>query len=114
MKHTFSFLFIILSHFFLSQQGKIINNQSIAFEISDKNDPIEFIVYDTKLDHKKPVFLWCQGSLPYPMYVNSKEEGLWLIGGGITNFDIANIVKNYHLVIISMPKTPLITDEKRY
>ncbi|WP_159436394.1 hypothetical protein [Chryseobacterium indoltheticum] len=48
------------------------------------------------------------------MYVNSKEEGLWLIGGGITNFDIANIVKNYHLVIISMPKTPLITDEKRY
>ncbi len=56
--------------------------------------------------------MWCQGSLPYPIYVNSKEEGIWLIGGGITNFDISNIVKNYHLVIISMPKTPLVADEK--
>lgn len=112
MKLKISFLFIILSQFFISQQGKIINNQSTAFEISDKNDPIEFIVYDTKLEQKKPVFLWCQGSLPYPIYVNSKEEGLWIIGGGITNFDVENIVKNYHLVIISMPKTPLIADEK--
>ncbi|REC45649.1 alpha/beta hydrolase fold domain-containing protein [Chryseobacterium sp. 5_R23647] len=112
MKFRISFLFIILSQFFISQQGKTINDQSTAFEISDKNDPIEFIVYDTKLEQKKPVFLWCQGSLPYPIYVNSKEEGLWIIGGGITNFDVANIVKNYHLVIISMPKTPLIADEK--
>ncbi|WP_404984656.1 alpha/beta hydrolase fold domain-containing protein [Chryseobacterium sp. M5] len=112
MKLKISFLFIILSQFFISQQGKIINNQSTAFEISDKNDPIEFIVYDTKLEQKKPVFLWCQGSLPYPIYVNSKEEGLWIIGGGIANFDVENIVKNYHLVIISMPKTPLIADEK--
>lgn len=112
MKLKISFLFIILSQFFISQQGKIINNQSTAFEISEKDDSIEFIVYDTKLEQKKPVFLWCQGSLPYPIYVNSKEEGLWIIGGGITNFDVENIVKNYHLVIIAMPKTPLIADEK--
>lgn len=112
MKLKISFLFIILSQFFISQQGKIINNQSTAFKLLDKEDPIEFIVYDTQLNHKKPVFLWCQGSLPYPIYVNSKEEGLWIIGGGITNFDVENIVKNYHLVIISMPKTPLIADEK--
>ena len=112
MKFRISFLFIILSQFFISQQGKIINNQSTAFKLLDKEDPIEFIVYDTQLNHKKPIFLWCQGSLPYPIYVNSKEEGLWIIGGGITNFDVANIVKNYYLVIISMPKTPLIADEK--
>lgn len=112
MKLKISFLFIILSQFFISQQGKIINNQSTAFKLLDKEDPIEFIVYDTKLEQKKPVFLWCQGSLPYPIYVNSKEEGLWIIGGGITNFDVENIVKNYHLVIIAMPKTPLIADEK--
>lgn len=103
-----SFLFQIL----FSQKGKIINNQSTSFEISDKNEKIEFIVFDTDLTKKKPVFLWCQGSLPYPIYVNSKEEGIWLIGGGISNFDVSNIVKNYHLVIISMPQTPLIADEK--
>lgn len=112
MKLKFSLLFIILSQFFISQQGKIINNQSTVFEISDKNDKIEFMVVDTELKDKKPVFLWCQGSLPYPLYVNSKEEGIWMIGGGITNFNIGNIVKNYHLVVIAMPETPLIADEK--
>lgn len=108
-------IFILLNLLFqivFSQKGKIINNQSTAFEISDKNGTIEFIVFDTDLTQKKPVFLWCQGSLPYPLYVNSKEEGIWLIGGGITNFDVSSIVKNYHLVIISMPRTPLIADEK--
>lgn len=108
-------IFILLNLLFqiaFSQKGKIINNQSTAFEISDKNGTIEFIVFDTDLHQKKPVFLWCQGSLPYPLYVNSKEEGIWLIGGGITNFDVSSIVENYHLVIVSMPKTPLIADEK--
>lgn len=112
MKFTSSLLFIIVSQFFISQQGKIINNQSIAFEISSKSDKIEFIVVDTELKTKKPIFLWCQGSLPYPLFVNSKKGGIWMIGGGITNFNIGNIVKNYHLVVVGMPETPLIADEK--
>lgn len=112
MNSKLTLIFLFFFHFTFSQKGKIINNQSTSFEILDKNDKIEFIVFDTELTEKKPVLLWCQGSLPYPIYVNSKEEGIWLIGGGITNFDISNIVKNYHLVIISMPKTPLVADEK--
>lgn len=108
-------ILILLSFLFqltFSQNGKIINNQSTSFEISDKNEKIDFIVFDTELTQKKPVFLWCQGSLPYPIYINSKDEGIWLIGGGISNFDVTEIVKNYHLVIISMPETPLVADEK--
>lgn len=112
MNSKLTLIFLFFFHFTFSQKGKIINNQSTSFEILDKNEKIEFIVFDTELTEKKPVLLWCQGSLPYPIYVNSKEEGIWLIGGGITNFDISNIVKNYHLVIISMPKTPLVADEK--
>lgn len=112
MKFRIIIVFSFLFQCTFSQQGKIINNQSTSFEISDKNETIEFIVLDTKLNVKKPVLLWCQGSLPYPLYVNSKQDGVWLIGGGITNFDVSNIIKNYHLVIISMPKTPLIADEK--
>lgn len=112
MNSKLTLIFLFFFHFTFSQKGKIINNQSTSFEILDKNEKIEFIVFDTELTEKKPVLLWCQGSLPYPIYVNSKEEGIWLIGGGITNFDISNIVKNYHIVIISMPKTPLVADEK--
>jgi hypothetical protein len=112
MKFRIFILLISLSQLTFSQKGKIINNQSTSFKISDKNEKIEFNVFDTELTQKKPIFLWCQGSLPYPIYVNSKEEGIWLIGGGISNFDVSKIVKNYHLVIISMPQTPLIADEK--
>lgn len=112
MQFKFTILLLIISQLVFSQQGKIINNQSTAFEISDKDGKIEFMVVDNELKDKKPIFLWCQGSLPYPLYVNSKEEGIWLIGGGISNFDTTNIVKNYHLVVIAMPETPLIADEK--
>lgn len=112
MKFRLTIIFCILFKLIFSQQGKIINNQSTQFVIEDKEDNIEFIVFDTKLDSRKPILLWCQGSLPYPLYVDSKQDGLWLIGGGISNFDIPTITNNYHLVIISMPKTTLIANEK--
>lgn len=44
------------------------------------------------------------------MYVNSKN-GIWLIGGGVSNFDIQKIKQNYHLVVVSMPQTPVIAEE---
>ncbi len=31
--------------------------------------------------------------------------------GGITNFDYQEIKEYYHIVVISMPKTPLIVEE---
>lgn len=106
------FLFILFSQLLFSQNGKIINNESTYFQLPDRSESIDFIVVDSKLNVKKPVFLWCQGSLPYPLYVNSKD-GIWMIGGGITNFDIKNIKKHYHLVIVSMPKTPVIAEENQ-
>ena len=112
MKFKLFLLCILLYTISFSQQGKIINNQSTEFQIPDKKGTIDFIVIDTKLTDKKPIFLWCQGSLPFPLYVNSKTDGIWMIGGGITNFNISNITKDYHLVVISMPETPVIADEK--
>ncbi len=105
-------LLFLISNFTFAQKGNIINNESTSFQLKNKKDNIDFIVFDTKLEIKKPIFLWCQGSLPYPLYIKPKD-GIWLIGGGITNFDIQNIIRNYHLVIISMPKTPLVADENQ-
>lgn len=108
-------LAILLSFFILfisAQNASVINNQSTLFKLKDHKSQIEFLVFDTELNKQKPAFLWCQGSLPYPLYVNSKEEGLWLIGGGISNFDLENIKKHYHLVVIAMPETPAIAEDK--
>ncbi|WP_313578684.1 hypothetical protein [Chishuiella sp.] len=104
------FLFLLCLIYFNSFGQKVINDEVTSFEINDKNQKIEFIVYDNKLEEKKSILLWCQGSLPYPIYVNT-NDGYWLIGGGTTNFDIEYIKKYYHLVVISMPETPLIVNE---
>lgn len=109
---SLSLTFFLSFQLFFSQNRKVINNESTHFQISDRSENIDFIVVDPKLETKKPIFLWCQGSLPYPLYVNSKS-GIWLIGGGITNFDVKNIKKYYHLVIVSMPTTPVIAEENQ-
>ena len=103
---------LLLTQICFGQNLNIINNEAIQFSINEKKDTINFIIIDTKLDEKKPIFLFCQGSLPMPLFVQPEKEKMWMIGGGITNFDINEIRKKYHLIVISMPKTPLIVEEK--
>jgi len=96
----------------LGQNLNIINNEAILFTLKEKKDTIDFVLIDTKLDEKKPIFLFCQGSLPMPLFMKPEKGKMRMFGGGITNFDINEIRKNYHLVVISMPKTPVIAEQK--
>jgi pimeloyl-ACP methyl ester carboxylesterase len=105
-------ILLFLAQLSFGQNLNIINNQAIHFSLKQKKDTIDFIVVDTKTDVKKPIFLFCQGSLPVPLFVKPEKEEMWMIGGGITNFDLNEIKKNYHLIVISMPKTPVIVNEK--
>lgn len=112
MKKFLFLIYVLLFQFSFAQNGKIINKEAIHFSLKKDKDVIDFIVIDTVLTTKKPIFLFCQGSLPLPLFVKSDHEPTWMIGGGVTNFDIEKIKKHYHLVVISMPKTPVIVDEK--
>lgn len=107
-----AFLLLFIVHVSYGQNLTIIDNQAILLSLKQKKDTIDFIVLDTKLDEIKPVFLFCQGSLPLPLFVQPDSGPLWMIGGGVTNFDLNEIKKQYHLVVISMPKTPVIAAEK--
>jgi pimeloyl-ACP methyl ester carboxylesterase len=89
------------------QTGRLIEDKATLFAIELEQDTVEFIVVDTALTEKKPLFLWCQGSLPIPLFCEVENYGNYFIGGGISNFDIRNITKYFHLVVISMPKTPV-------
>jgi len=110
MKKIFSLLILVLffNNSVFSQKIEIIDNKAIHFELTQKNDTIDFIVVDTVLTKRKPIFLFCQGSLPIPLFTKMDDKSLFMFGGGISNFDIKSITKHYHLVVISMPKTPLI------
>jgi len=42
--------------------------------------------------------------------VATNKDFVFMFGGGISNFDKATIREHYHLVVISMPKTPFYSD----
>ncbi|MDR1679644.1 MAG: hypothetical protein LBR81_07695 [Prevotellaceae bacterium] len=92
-----------------AQKTSIVDNKAIKFELTQNNDSIHFIVVDTVLTQKKPVFLWSQGSRACPLIIRFENGNSLLVG--ISNFDIASIKKYYHLVIVSMPKTPVVANE---
>lgn len=106
-KHLLTLFFLTLIYTAQSQEGQLLQHQALLFQIPLGSDQVEFVVVDTVLTQKKPVFLWCQGSLPVPLFCEIDPQGYFFFGGGITNFDYKKIRERYHLVIISMPKTPV-------
>ncbi|MGE8290255.1 MAG: hypothetical protein ACN6ON_01195 [Sphingobacterium sp.] len=113
MKFKILAVLLFINHICFAQQKQVINNEVTAYSLQTKKDTIDFIVVDKAPSERKPIFLWCQGSLPVPLYMNFETDGLWLHGGGIANFDYEEIKKHYHLIVISMPKTPLIVDDSK-
>lgn len=98
---------ILISNFILAQNLGLVYDKATHFQIVNNNDSIDFIVIDKDFKTKKPVFLYCQGSQPKPLFIRLKDGRVFMFGGGISNFDINKIKEQYHLVVISMPKTPL-------
>jgi hypothetical protein len=67
-------ILLLFFQFSFGQNLNLINNEAIHFSLKQKNDTIDFIVVDTKIDVKKPIFLFCQGSLPMPLFVKPEKE----------------------------------------
>lgn len=97
------FLFVTLIGF---SQNNIKGTNYVHFQLKLKKDTIDFVVADTILNIKKPVLLFCQGSNPVPLFIDFSEQGIFPVT--LNNFDVDEMKKHYHVVVISMPKTPLI------
>lgn len=97
--------------FVCGQRMGTVAGQAVHFQLINKADTIDFVVMDTQLRVTKPVFLFCQGSLPMPLFVKFNQYGTQMVGGGMSNFKLSEIRKHYHVVVISMPKTPLVAPE---
>lgn len=111
-KITLSLLLLSLSFFLSAQEAIPIENKALHFQLGEADNPIDFILADSSLSEKKPVFLFCQGSLPIPLFIRIKGHGLFMQGGGIANFDLNKIRETYHVIVISMPHTPLIVNQE--
>ena len=74
---------------------------------SYKNKPVNVIVQSNKGEEnfKKPLFIWCQGSLPQPV-IKYGSSGIYQT----FPFDANDFLDEFHLVIIGKPGIPVIAD----
>jgi pimeloyl-ACP methyl ester carboxylesterase len=75
------------------------------FQVTLQDDTIDFVVASTSLTEEKPVLLFCQGSQPVPLFIDFGDERIAPVT--LNNFDLDRMKENYHVVVISMPKTPV-------
>lgn len=106
MKFVLLALLTVLSVFSFGQLQGIIGDQYSHFQLKHKKDTIDFVVAETSLTQKKPVLLFCQGSQPVPLFFDFASQGI--IPVTLNNFDVNEMKKDYHIVVISMPKTPVV------
>lgn len=77
-----------------------------------KGDTVDILIKSRKgEEHKaKPLFLFCQGSLPIPLIIKYENNGKKAIYP-IFVFNPDSLSNEYHLAVISKPYIPLIADE---
>ncbi|MCA0383020.1 MAG: hypothetical protein LCH58_12815 [Bacteroidetes bacterium] len=105
---------ILLAFFFLSTSlfGQNKRPEDYGFrhlQTIYKDDTVDILIKSKKGEEKKPkpLFLFCQGSLPQPL-IKYDEQGMY----GVFPFNPDSLTNHYHLAIISKPFTPLIADKK--
>ncbi len=72
-----------------------------------KTDPVDILVKSKKGEEniKKPLFLFCQGSMPQPL-IKYDEIGMY----GVFPFNPDSLSEKYHLIIVSKPYIPVIAN----
>lgn len=92
--------------------AQIKNTEEIGFRHLPwvyQKDTVHILVKSAKGDEQKPkpLFFFCQGSLPQPL-IKYDEQGVY----GVFPFATSELEKEYHLVMVGKPAIPLIADAK--
>lgn len=107
MKFVIGILLFVIS-FSANCQNQVFGNNQL-FQITKKNQVIDFTVYKSD-NEKKPLLLFCQGSLPVPLFI--KFEDGFIFDVQLNNFNVKTMSENYHIVVISKPFTPAIVNSE--
>jgi len=101
-------LFSIISSFALFGQERVPGTNYTHFQLKNKQDTIDFVVADTSFNEVKPILLFCQGSQPIPLFIVFDDGHI--LSAPLGNFDVQHMKLNYHVVVISMPHTPVVVN----
>lgn len=79
------------------------------YQLIEAQDTIRFIRIAQQAEVPKPVLLFLQGSLPYPLIVTRGERAS-VFYLDQCDFDYATLGKHYNIVLIAKPHTPVVAD----
>ncbi|WP_052705070.1 S9 family peptidase [Flavobacterium sp. 316] len=103
-------VFTNMPFFIYSQNRPSIEDFGVRhLEIIFQKDTVDIIIKSKKGDEQKqkPIFLFCQGSLPIPLLKYDKKGNY-----GITPFNTDLICEDFHLIIIGKPNIPLLSSKE--
>jgi dienelactone hydrolase len=111
MRLLFNVLLLLFSTSLLAQKAEDFGFRH--FQMLYKNDTVDILIKSKKGEEqfKKPLLLFCQGSLPVPLIITYDDNGK----KGIYNvfvFNTDSLTNKYHLAIINKPFVPLVADSK--
>ena len=103
---------ILISALSLTTFGQTKTARDYGFthlQFDYKSDKVDILIKSKKGDEnkKKPLFFFCQGSLPQPL-IKYDEKGIY----GVFTFNPDSLTNKYHLVIVGKPGIPLIKEAK--
>lgn len=104
----FLILFILTSYSLFAQKTpEDFGYKHLIFQYENKN--VNVIIKSKLGDEEKPkpLFFWCQGSLPQPV-IKYDENGEY----GTFPFKATDFLDQYHLIIIGKPGIPIISNVK--
>ncbi|MEI7504905.1 MAG: hypothetical protein WCJ61_16645, partial [Paludibacter sp.] len=110
MKHILSVIIFITFTTSLIGQTKTAKDYGYThLQFVYKSDVVDILIKSKKGEEniQKPLFFFCQGSLPKPL-IKCHEKGAY----GVFPFNPDSIAIKYHLVIVGKPYIPLIMDVK--
>ena len=72
-----------------------------------KTDNVDILIKSNKGEEnvQKPLFFFCQGSLPQPL-IKYHADNVY----GVFPFEADSLSKKYHLIIVSKPYIPFVVD----
>jgi dienelactone hydrolase len=112
-------LSLLISSFFLTiiLFGQKTNPEEYGFrylQMLYKGDTVDILIKSRAGEEqiKKPLFFFCQGSLPIPLMIRYYKDNKSAIYNVFPFTDLDSLSKDYHLVIVSKPAIPVIVDEK--
>lgn len=109
MKTIISISLFILSLNSLGQSKRPEDFGFRHYQILYKGEAVDILIKSKQGDENisKPLFFYCQGSLPQPLIKTDGEKTY-----GVFSFKPDSLTKYFHIAIVSKPFVPLIMDKK--